>query len=191
MKICNVLAWLGLVTTAVVGGTHPEVASDRFPDHDFSLRELLPEEQQALALLRRNLRSGTGGGLGLEEDWINFERRVQVRDQVSLAEIVAQVYIVQQFEAYLAYSLQIPTISGPGPSTLLIPWDRPFQGLDAGLVAKLQNRLNWGAHLQNLIRYHIILDQDLETESLPDRSTVTTASGEEVVIDRIPGTRRV
>ena len=111
------------------------------------------------------------------------------RRRLPLTEVIAQLFPLQLFEAYLNFGRITPEISGNGPYTVLTTWDSGFDRLDAALTDKLRNR-SWGAHLQNLLRYHIYKG-DLPIEDLELTQTLTMDNGEDVVIERREGSSRV
>lgn len=190
MRLAFILLGLSLVCLSVADDTDRQVS--------FRTRALTREEEVAALVLSDSYTLDDGSSTltassvyGITPNFVSFQRRTQgsARDQVSVVEIVAQIFILRLFEAYLGFSLLIPEITGNGPFTVLMPWDTPFRELDSALIARLQNR-SWIAHLQSLMRYHIY-NGDLPPGGLDAQETFTMANGEDVVITRQPGTMRV
>lgn len=118
-------------------------------------------------------------------------RDLQSTARLPLVEVVLQNFSLKFMEAYLNFGLSVPDISGSRPLTFLPPWDDAWEALPTDLVQKLRTPTRaWVAHLQNLIRYHII-DQLLLVDDLEETQTVDTKNGESAVINRRPGTSRL
>ena len=118
---------------------------------------------------------------------------VPLASRLPLIEIVAQTFSLQLAEAYLGFGRVADSVVGDGPHFFVTPWDAAFEKLDSktglSLIGKLQDRA-WGAHLQDLLKYHILNDE-LEISDLPESSSITMSNGEQVVMERQPGTSRV
>ena len=193
MRLATVLVGLSLVCVSVI--IAQEETDRQVP---FRTRALTRQEEEAALALSDSYTLDDGSSTwtastatGITPDFVSFQRRTRRRsnDRVSVVEIVARIFILRLFEAYLGFSLMIPEVSGNGPFTVLMPWDTPFRELDSALIAKLQNR-SWIAHLQSLMGYHIF-NGDLPPGDLDARETITMANGEDVVITRTPGTMRM
>ena len=109
--------------------------------------------------------------------------------RLSVIEVIAQTFALQQLDAYITASGIVDEFTGPGPFTFMAPWDGAFLKLDPTWAERLQNE-TWNAHLQNLLRYHV-MDGDLPITELPLSATLTMQNGEDVTITRRPDTVRV
>jgi len=111
-------------------------------------------------------------------------RRLQDTARLSLVEVALQIFVLGNFEAFLNIGAISSEISGPGPFTVLMPYNPAWKKLDAPILAGLQgsNRI-WNAHVKELLRGHF-LDGDLTVGSLGATRTARTRNGQDVIFTR-------
>lgn len=113
-----------------------------------------------------------------QQVWIDNVR--DLRRNLSLEEIIAQSYTMQLFEGHLVFSRIIGAIQVEGQyTTMVVPWDTVLKAVDARLIEKLQN-LNWRAHLQKLLRFHM-MEGKWTPEDLEETQTFTMKNSERVI----------
>ena len=118
-------------------------------------------------------------------------RRLQNTGRLPLIEVVLQIFILSNFEAFLSRGSVASEISGSGPFTVLMPYNPAWNDLDERVRDNLtdMNRL-WDAHLKELLRGHFI-DGDITVDSLGANQTLRTRNGQDVIFTRTLGTSRV
>ena len=85
----------------------------------------------------------------------------------------------------------INTVSGDGPYTVMVPWNRAIERFESRLGSDVPLRdTKWIAHLQNLLLGHVILD-NVMVDDLEATQMMAVANGEMVEVKRRPGTSRV
>ena len=109
--------------------------------------------------------------------------------RLPLVELISRTPELQQLEAFLTFGDILGFISGTGPFTIMMPWNRAFEDLETDLAAKLRKR-EWNLHLQSLLKYHIY-EGEIVVDDQVESHVLKMANGEDSVITRSPERDRV